>query len=688
MRPTNGLRTNDPEHEETLPSSSPQSAKRLRAENRAIGEPQKRRRRAFSCLSCQKLKCRCEYDPGAQGCHRCQTLRIECSLRGENVVSSSSSNPEPATSNIEERLRRYECELLEIKSMLKDLTSGAQSQNGRALASKSSSNVGDGHMLRVEQEAHVPEYFSAPADKGTQSAPIVVLRSISQQITRGYRRLLEHINIDLMQLQLLDEQTANELIHLFFRYQGHNLLVCGVEDLTASSETRRISAFLHSVCCLMGIVYRGDICGSSMHRQIYEQVRITLGQALLSSPLNLEEINAVLIMSNNANSPGGNGVDYVDSWLLTGYCAKQAMLSISFSKIINSIKQGSLTTEDHKAIHLWSKICLHHLHWAATTGRPSIIPASYINQCNILLNFYQATMQDGMLVAEILLYSTLHQKLTHQSYLGDGGECKEFLSWKEKWSHLLGLPTSSMLKIGYHAACLILAVRSLEEVGQGLRPRTFLSEMGGEDASDNECHASTHPRRNKDGDGNTLRINACRYAMIILKTFLEMPPFLMDAIPTCLCLCIGYCALLLAHYDESQSKISDQVSRDLIIQIDQWIRTSPGKSWSFKYGALAKHKMESRTSGDLGSTSEHQTPTRTHLRYQDGEQGRSAAQVRVDSHSPNHHETTGYHGRGASLPEAQQPESESIFPPLDISEHAIFPRMEDFFGGGFLDFVG
>ncbi|KAI0844224.1 hypothetical protein F5Y00DRAFT_249176 [Daldinia vernicosa] len=688
MKPTNGLRINNLEHEETLPSPSPKSAKRRGAENKPTGEPQKRRRRAFSCLSCQKLKCRCEYDPGAQGCHRCQTLRIECSLRGENVVSSSNSNPEPAASNIEERLQRYEGELQEIKSMLKDLTSGAQSQNGRALASKSSSSVGDGHILRSEHENQIPEYFSAPADKGAQSAPIVVLRSISQKITRGYRRLLEHINVDLVQLQLLDEQTANELIHLFFRYQSHNLLVCGVDDLTASSDTRRVSAFLHSVCCLMGIVYRSDICGSSMHRQIYEQVRITLGQALLSSPLNLEEINAVLIMSNNANSPGGNGVDYVDSWLLTGYCAKQAMLSISFSKIINSIRQGSLTSEDHKAIHLWSKICLHHLHWAATTGRPSIIPASYINQCNILLNFYQATMQDGMLVAEILLYSTLHQKLTHQSYLGDGGECKEFLSWKEKWNHLLGLPTSSMLKIGYHAACLILAVRSLEEVGQGLRPRTFLSEMDGEDGSDNEGHAPTQPQRNKSDDGNTLRINTCKYAMLVLKTFLEMPPFLMDAIPTCLCLCIGYCALLLAHYDESQSKISDQVSRDLIIQVDQWIRTSPGKAWSFKYGALAKHKMESRTSGDSGSMSDHQTLTRTHPRNQDGEQDEIATPVGVNSHGPNHHETMGYHTGEVCSPEAQQLESEPIFPSFDMSEHAIFPRMEDFFGGGFLDFVG
>lgn len=99
----------------------------------------------------------------------------------------------------------------------------------------------------------------------------------------------------------------------FVRHQGHNLLACNVEDLTPSSGTRQASTFLHSVCCLMGVVYREDICGSSMHRQIYEQVRVSLGQALLTSPLNLEEINAVLIMSNNANSPSSVSDNYPGS---------------------------------------------------------------------------------------------------------------------------------------------------------------------------------------------------------------------------------------------------------------------------------------------------------------------------------------------------------------------------------------
>ncbi|XXG95340.1 hypothetical protein Hte_001601 [Hypoxylon texense] len=288
-------------------------------------------------------------------------------------------------------------------------------------------------------------------------------------------------------------------------------------------------------------------------------------------------------------------------------------------------------------------------------------------------------MQDGMLVAEILLYSALHQKLAHQSYLGDGSECEEFLLWKEKWNHLIGLSTSSMLRIGYHAACLILAVRSLEEAGQALRPKTFLSGTTDDNGSDDEGHAPAQPGRARGSNGNVLRANVCKYAMLVLQTFLEMPSFLMDAIPTCLCLCIGYCALVLAHYDESHSNVSDQVSLDLITRIDEWIRTSPGKAWSFKYGALAKHKIESRISGG-----------QRNRRNQDNVHYRSNVQAALDGCDPlkSSTEKAGHHTSEVCLPAIDQVEPEATFPTFGLSENSIFPSMEDFFGGGFLDFMG
>lgn len=47
-------------------------------------------------------------------------------------------------------------------------------------------------------------------------------------------------------------------------------------------------------------------------------------------------------------------------------------------------------------------------------------------------------MQDGMLIAETALYSELHQKLNRHAYPGDGGECDDFTSWRQKWDYLWG----------------------------------------------------------------------------------------------------------------------------------------------------------------------------------------------------------------------------------------------------------
>ncbi|CAJ2504750.1 Uu.00g121440.m01.CDS01 [Anthostomella pinea] len=669
MRSSNVSRHRSAEEDEavTLGSAKQKTAKRGHAEETSGRDATlKRRRRAFSCLSCQKLKC-----------------RIECSLRGEATAPSSNLNVEQPATSVEDRLQRHEDTLQEIKSMVKELKAQKQASSEGLLPRVA---LGARHdepsAPTVNEDNAGPDHFSSLVDKGTDSAPVAVLRGICEQVHRGYRRLLEHVNLDLVQLQLVDEQTATELIELFLQHQGHTLLACSSDDLKQRSGTRPVSAFLHSVCSLIGIVYRDDICGTALHRQVYEQVRITLGQALLSSPLNLEEINAVLLMSNNANTPSSQGLEYIDSWLLTGYCAQQAMLSTSFSKIVNNVKRGNSTTEDHRAIHQWATICLHHLQWAATTGRPSILSTSYIDQCNILLSFYQATMQDGMLVAEIMLYSTLHQKLSRQSYLGDGGECEEFLAWKQKWNHLLALSTSSMLRIGYHAACLILAVRSLEETGRALNPNTFLSTGAAEDGNEDDGQHLAEPRDATGGDGDLLRANACRYALLVLQTFLEMPPFLMDAIPTCLCLCIGYCALVLAHYTEAQSKISDQLSLSLITHIDQWIRTSPGKSWSYKYGALAKNKVEARCNRGL--------------RHSGAAGQKGPGDHRPASVLPNKEEPPVPAGRpGAYNTDAmltsgssvQASGSESALPAFDLNEQSVFPNMEDFFGGGFLDFM-
>ncbi|KAI0155095.1 hypothetical protein GGR57DRAFT_511532 [Xylariaceae sp. FL1272] len=678
-------------------------AKRRPAEETpGVDAAQKRRRRAFSCLSCQKLKCRCEYDHGAVGCHRCQTLRIACSLRGQEAISPRSAKGDNPVSTVEERLQRHEEALGEIKSMLsslKDLKEDAlgskcvcraQSRPDKQKVEEPTSAAGDGDNDGDDPDH---EYFASPVDKGTTSAPVAVLREISRSVTLGYRRALSECALDFVQLQLLDEQTAADLMELFIKHQGHNMFVRPVDELRGSGERRRVSSFLHTVCCFIGIVYRQDLVGTPLHRQIYEQVRVTLGQAVLASPLEMEDINAMFIMSNNANTPNSQGSEYIDSWLLTGYCAKQAMLSISFSKIVHNVKNGISTMDDYRTMHLWSTICLHHLQWAATTGRPSVIPKTYINQCQILLSFYQAAIKDEMLVAEILLYLILHQKLSRQSYPQDGNECEEFLAWKQRWNHLLSLSTSSMLRIGYKAACLIIVVRMLEDTGHALESTSILSTETSPavqttptayDTTSPSNHGHSSSRLDKDeastmrtssgstksNIGDTLRKNGCKYAKQVLETFLDMPRFVMDGVSTPTNLCIGYCTILVAHYDSSQSKIADAVALELVRGIDNWVRTSPGKSWAYKYGSLALRKIEVR----MGRATEHSEASAhgTHNAASDLASGSSNEHL---SGLPTDTLLTAQsfdHGGDLSF---------------DLNDQELFPSMEDFFAGRFFDFM-
>ncbi|KAI1827319.1 hypothetical protein F4861DRAFT_493681 [Xylaria intraflava] len=658
------------------------------------GSGQKRRRRAFSCLSCQRLKCRCEYDPGAQGCHRCQTLRIPCSLRGQHDVVPNLDSAEPARPRIEESLQRHEDALTEIKTMIRALKSESQTSN-RSQAHANSDSGEDGAPAASNNPPD-PEYLSNPVDSGSKSAPIVVLREMTQ-VTLGQRRASGHGSPDLVQLRILDEQTASELMELFLKYQSHMILVRNHEDVRPSGAARRVSAFLHSVCCLMGVVYRDDISGTPLYNRMSEQVQMILGQALLSSPLDLDDLNALFIMSNNANVPSQRGVEYIDSWLLTGYCAKQAMLSIYFTQIVNRLKKGNSTLDDHRSMHLWSAICLHHLHWAATTGRPSIIPkGSHINQCNVLLSFYQATMQDGMLVAEIMLYSTLHEKIFQEPYSNDGRECEEFRAWKQRWNHLLALPTSSMLRIGYHAACLILAVHGLNKTEDALGSTSLFSTdaastVGSASVTSKPTpyadeHRDTHSETTRDGgdaDSRTdhLRVNVCKYAKLVVETFVESPPFLMDAAPMCTRLCLGYCALVLAHYDASQSLIPSDVVLGLITRLDRWIRTSPGNAWLQRYGKLAIRKVEARINA-AAATSTPATPPLPgatpdlNAEYQPDGAPRATTPRPPDVQAYN------------MLPTATTGPDDGL-PSFNLGEQGmLLPSMEGFFGGGFLDFMG
>lgn len=97
--------------------------------------------------------------------------------------------------------------------MILELKSQRQPET-RSLTETDSPYLNVGHGSEIDESSSGPAYLSRPADSGTKSAPVVVLREINARVYKGYRRLLQHVNLDLVQLGLIDEDNARDLMRL------------------------------------------------------------------------------------------------------------------------------------------------------------------------------------------------------------------------------------------------------------------------------------------------------------------------------------------------------------------------------------------------------------------------------------------------------------------------------------------
>ncbi|KAM0476304.1 hypothetical protein ACHAP7_006999 [Fusarium lateritium] len=279
-----------------------------------------------------------------------------------------------------------------------------------------------------------------------------------------------------------------------------------------------------------------------------------LGQVMLGSPLHLEEITGVLINALFAGSPSCEA-EYVDSWLLSGHCAQQAMLCIQFSDIHQRTNAGTSTTIDLRSMRIWANVCLVHLHWSATTGRPSILPGSYLSQCRNLLNFEQTTMRDAMLFAEVSLYCTLQQDTCGIPSFASDGDCEKFAPWKQKWGYLLELPTGLILNLGYYIANVILAKRSLDHIeARALNVTTSVSPQ-------TSYGSAAHLQ---DSSTKTLQDHIYELSFRVTLAFVAIPSSRSGDLPEFHSLCVAYSMLILCQYDELPSSIPrDELSAAL-----------------------------------------------------------------------------------------------------------------------------
>ncbi|KAK1723951.1 uncharacterized protein BDZ83DRAFT_753072 [Colletotrichum acutatum] len=519
----------------------------------------KRKRRILSCDTCRRQKCRCELDEDSEACARCRSLRITCTWNDSGDTHSVSSREAPAKLDVEGRFRSLEASIVDLKATVQALASGSRPEVRRALATGRQERL---HQQQQQQsladKSFVDDHDSQkarenedvePGDRHVYLSPAEVVRKVGSQLSGGYRRTFD-VQADVVSSGILDDKTARDLVGEFVSRRRNTLLINSEADLAPKNrDLRHASPFLHDACCLHAMRF-SEHSSSVLHRRVFEHVRLQMGQLMIASPLPLEELTGIMIMALWASAPS-QGPEYIDSWLVSGHCAQQAMLSINFSEVLSRTKSRTSTDEDQRVMRLWANTCLVNLHWAATTSRPATVPTAYLLQCKLLLNFEKPTMLDAMVYAEIMLYMILQDKFAQRSYLGSDGTCEELSTWKTRWNYLFDLPAASTLRISYSIAWLILARRSLEH-DLATSDQDSLSSsprLAPADARTDRRHRNADPQSLPDMTQSRVRA----FATDVVRAFVDMPGSRAEELPEFHRLCVAYAMLIISKYEPRSS---------------------------------------------------------------------------------------------------------------------------------------
>ncbi|WZH41404.1 Zn2-C6 fungal-type domain-containing protein [Fusarium acuminatum] len=217
-------------------------------------------------------------------------------------------------------------------------------------------------------------------------------------------------------------------------------------------------------------------------------------------------------------------------------------------QVTGDFRRAFYTKEDVVSTGMLSAVTADSLvkAWSATTGRPSILPGSYLSQCRNLLNFEQTTMRDAMLFAEVSLYCTLQQDTCGMPNFASDGDCEKFAPWKQKWGYLLELPTGLILNLSYYIANVILAKRSLDHIeARALNANTSVSPQ--------TPYGST--AHLQDSSTKSLQDHIYELSFRVTVAFVAIPSSSSGDLPEFHSLCVAYSMLILCQYDELPSSI-------------------------------------------------------------------------------------------------------------------------------------
>lgn len=521
-----------------------------------------KKRRSLSCQTCRKLKTRCDFDAGRGMCHRCFVLRLSCSLATEHIQQPN-------------YLTKVD---LDLDTTGRDQTQQQQQSEGQDQKQKAQTQAEDSQLAQVQRRldslensmgnisnqlgtlktlmesmatppAQVPQASAPPLipdasmaelqvlDRYTNKAPLVVIRDIDYKL---FERLDKYATMRVAAEDLgiwITENAPRELqIKLVncFLSKCAPYIVPGSPAHTFFDSGDNEPSLMLGVLMLQGMRCDDECTHDTLQPQLFNIVRSLMGTALMTAPLRLCDIEALLYVAafNIARKPKQ---PIFDSWLLTSYAIKLFILSVSFDGFSERANQATATADDLYALRLWNYLCLVHYQYAILTGRPVIIPKQYVDQCTIIFRIPGNTMGDAVVLAEVRLYQALLMSQAHQSV--------QYLSaWKEM--HVRELEADRVvgkdLAIGYEF-CLIVFARRFGDSGSDRTGDISASGVGTGEATGSTSSSPTPSHE-------AMRTSAIESSVRILHCILDLPPSRISGMPNHpLCVLI-YAVMTLCHY--------------------------------------------------------------------------------------------------------------------------------------------
>ncbi|KAH0351261.1 hypothetical protein KCU83_g4482, partial [Aureobasidium melanogenum] len=417
--------------------------------------PAKRQRIGKACKSCRISKARCEVQPNADACHRCQVLDLECELpkRSSNRISVPAPSDSANDNDVETRLRRVE----QLIAKLSEAVFPHSETTFSRVADNSKSPD-------APAEGHNPDTVIAP----NYPKPVEILQDLQSEFyaQSGQSSVEETHRLDVVSVGMLPFGTAVQLLRTSIdRYSKWIPLADVVKFVSnGSRDFSQSSPLLMSVLCLLAARYHPEVPSQTV-QDIYKHVKRLVADAVIETPPVASSVVQALTLLC-LFSPAVQTDKPLDSWHLSASTANHAVVAFGPS---NVKRPGAVEERTVEQLRVWSGLCLTHLQYSIGSGRPLSISLRLMDGCRRLLEQPTIMPFDTPLIAELQFYICLHTALQNPTATPESA----FTPWDFAWSRFLassGPPRT--LELSHWFGHLLLHRRNASSQ-QGLSPQAM-----------------------------------------------------------------------------------------------------------------------------------------------------------------------------------------------------------------------